>query len=420
MKMRTDFVTNSSSANYSVTLALDGDAGEHAEIRVHTYDSHPWYEDTDKGCENYDGQARALSYHVNDAVARAKDCEGVRELSDALLSAVREYGWGVSHDWWQERENRNCFYARWYRDCLLEAQRTGIEESEADPWTFDFDAYVAELKAQGMMLEESQPKYPSGIMANAMDNFRLRWYCDLVDNICRGWSFAIVGEPRIYEDLDELESYIACHGGVVDDCVEATTDFVIFCGDGQAQENGGEVYWTFDVCGDTESLERYLTEPDTQVSYEWKRYEGADNCDAVDYCRSFELTDGCFDALFEDALGDIVSGGELDVSSFVIPEHEFVRRFDPEREKSEWMPFDVAHPIIAHRFSQVLEDRDITPENLAAVSYERHIGTFGDSRRLLDFDESERGTEVEYDYDGRASWWSWGDGEDIDWAYRDD
>lgn len=422
MKTRTDFVTNSSSANYCVTLKLDGGAGHHAEIEVHTYDSHPWYEDTDEGCKNYDGRARALSYHVNDAVARAKGCESARELSDALLSAVREYGWGVSYDWWQERENWSYFQARWYRDHLLEARETGVEESREKPWTFDFDKYVAELRSQGKMLEGLQPKYPSRILAEEMGDFRRRWYRKFVENICGGWSFAIVGEPRVYESLEDLESYIIGHGGTVDDRVETTTDFVIFCDDGRAQADGGEAYWTFDAYGDTDNLERDLTEPGTQVSYEWKRYEGADDgfCGTLDYCSSFVLTEGCFDSLFEDAFGDIVSDGVLDVSYFVIPEHEFVRRFDPEREKSDWMPIDVAHPIIAHRFAQVLESRDITPENLEAVSYERHIGTFGDSRRLLGFYDSERGTDVEYGDDGRASWWSWGDSEDIDWAYRDD
>lgn len=132
MKTRTDFVTNSSSANYCVTLKLDGDSDRHAEILVHTYDVNPWYEDTDGGCATYDRQARALSYHVNDAVEHAKGCESVRELSDALLSAIREYGWGVDRHWWQDRENRSYFRARWHRDRLLEARETGVEEREYD------------------------------------------------------------------------------------------------------------------------------------------------------------------------------------------------------------------------------------------------------------------------------------------------
>lgn len=123
------------------------------------------------------------------------------------------------------------------------------------------------------------PEYETG-------EFRQRWYRDLIESICRGWSFAIVGDPRVYEDRDELESYIIGHGGTVDACVEATTDFVVFRGDGQPHADGGEVYWTFDDVGDTGNLERYRTAPGTLVSYKWKRYENDDDglCGVEDYC----------------------------------------------------------------------------------------------------------------------------------------
>ena len=431
MKLRSDFVTNSSSANYCVTLRVEGNAREHAEIDIHTYDHRPWCEDTEQGCKNYDRQARALSYRINNSVATAKELDDTRELSDALLSAVHEHGWGVSHDWWQERENRSYFHARWYRDRLLEARSTGAEESAADSWTFDFDAYVDELRSKGKMLEGMQPKYPPGIMTNAMDNFRLRWYRDLTDNICQGWSFAIDGWPSIYQGKEELETYIVEHGGTVDDSVKSTTDFVICCEDGEWDGYyddetwvgfGYKPYWTFDVCGDLGNLEQHLTDCDALVSYEWKSFEGElDDIGSIeDFCESFRVDEGCFDHLFREALGDIVSEGLLDVSYFVIPEHEFVRRFDPTREKHDGMTYSVAHPIIAQRFAQVLKSSDITPENLETVTYERHISSFGDSIHLLGFDVSDRGTDVEYDDDGRASWWSWGDDEDVDQWYRND
>lgn len=419
MKYRTGFVTNSSSANYCITLNVEGTAGEHAKILVHTYDGDPWYEDTEDGCENHDRRARVLSYHVNHAVNRADACEDVRELSDALLSAIREYGWGLNHDWWQEPVNGKFFKESWRKERLLEARAKGAEEDAVDCSSYDFHEYIDELRSRGRKLEKFSPDYPSWIMANAMPNFRWQWYRDLIDNICRGWRFAIVGTPCIYESRAELESYIVEHGGAVDDRVQATTDFVIYCLDGRALP---AAYWTFDVFGESEDLENHLPDDDEYYgAYEWKCYEPEKDeglCDLQDYCDSFEFVDDDYFAfLFKDALGDALK--YLDVSYFVIPEHEFIRRFDPEREREDWMPYDVAHPIIAHRFAQVLESRGITPKNLKAVSYKRHISTFGDSTRLLGFYDSDRGTDIEYD-GGHSHQSSWGDDEDIDQAYRED
>ena len=422
MKFRTGFVTNSSSANYCVTLSVDGTAGEHAEIKIHMYNRHPWYEDTDDGCENYDRRARALSYRVNDDVDCAGSCRNARELSDSLLSAIREYGWGLSHDWWKERANWKYFYWRWVRDRLLEARAKGLEETGVDysPYSdlFDFEEYIDELRSRGKRLEGFSPEYPPHMMENEKSEFSRSWYQDLAENTCRGWSFAIVGMPRIYASRKELESYIVEHGGTVDKPVRATTDFVIYCDDGLAQLDGNEMYWTFVVYDGLPDMEPYTPDEDLDESYEWQCYEdeGDGFCGLEDYCCSYEFDEDSFGHLFEDALGDILE--KVDVSYSVIPEHEFIRRFDPQREKTGGMPYDVAHPIIAHRFAQVLESRGIAPQNLKTVTYERHISSFGDSTRLLGFYESDRGTKVEYDEDS-VSWSSWGDGEDVDWAYRE-
>ncbi|MBQ6390137.1 MAG: hypothetical protein IJH88_00770 [Eggerthellaceae bacterium] len=231
MKYRTGFVTNSSSANYSVTITLEDRKKRSLEMKVSTYGG-PYYKDTRDGCDINPARSASLGYYVpyvfqrSDPSSFPPDLGSLRNLSRLLLGSITFYGYGYSYDWWRTRESEEYFHKHWLRERLAEAAEEGVPGDDLDLSDFNYEYYLAELRGRGVvMLTDDTSQYGKR-----------------VDNICGGWRFAIAGTPRIYCDRDYLEDYIREHGGEVDRLMDTKTDFLIWCNN----LNGdpvGEPFW---------------------------------------------------------------------------------------------------------------------------------------------------------------------------------
>jgi len=394
MKYRTGFVTNSSSASYSVTIALEDRKKHSFEVEVSTYDGHPYYVDTKAGCDIHPEGSKSLSYHVpyifqkSDPSSFPPDLGSLRNLSKLLLGSVTSYGYGYSYDWWRTRKSEEYFRKRWLRERLAEAAEEGIPGDDLDLSDFNYDYYLAELRGRGVvMLNNDTSKYGKH-----------------VDNICGGWRFAIAGSPRIYFDRDDLEDYIREHGGEVDELMGSQTDFLIWCNNPN-YDPIGKPFWQ------DEYKER---------EGQWGIWAGfsedePDDPDPGDpepgsfegFLQSFADPEARFEEYFEGPVDSGYTGfrgWNVYCSDFVISEAEFVRRFDPQRERNRGMTVGDAYPLLVMRLEQLCKSRRIDPNDLRTVTYHFRINTFGDSCYELGFYWKDEGITINL-RNGKAKRW---------------
>ena len=383
MKYRTGFVTNSSSASYSVTITLEDRKKHSLALNISTYDGYSYYEDTRDGCGIYPEGSKSLSYIVpyvfqrSDPSSFPPELGSLRNLAKLLLSSVNIYGYGYSYDWWRSRDAQEYFKNRWLKERLLEVKAGNISEDEIDVSDFDFEYYLAVLKNQGIVMLDNDTSD----------------YGKHVDNICEGWRFAIAGEPSIYFGRGDLEEYIFEHGGEVDECMGNETDFLISCVN-PSKDLAGEPFWQDEY-----------KEREGQWGI-WRERDNDEHGDFADFLESFDYPDRHFELFFDESDDVFAELSRWDVSckDFVISEAEFVRRFDPQRERDKGMKVIKAYPLLIMRLEQVCKNRGINPDDLSTITYHYRINTFGDSCYELGFYWKDEGITIDL-RNGKAKRW---------------
>ena len=401
MKYRAGFVTNSSSANYSVTITLEDRKKHSLEMEVSTYDG-PYYKDTRDGCDINPEGAASLGYHVpyvfqkSDPSSFPPNLGSLRNLSRLPLGSVTSYGYGYSYDWWRTRESEEYFRKRWLRERLAEAAGEGIPGDDLDLSDFSYEYYLAELRGRGVvMLNNDTSKYGKH-----------------VDNICGGWHFAIAGTPRIYSGRDYLEDYICEHGGEVDERMSTKTDFLIWCNN-PSDDPVGRPFWQ-DEYEDREGqwgiwagFDDGGSAGDAPDGFGNGEPGGSELGSFEDFLQSFEDPESRFEEYFEGPVDSGYTGfrgWNVYCSDFVISEAEFVRRFDPQRERNQGMAVSDEYPLLVMRLEQVCKSRGIDPNELRTVTYHYRINTFGDSCYELGFYWKDEGITIDLK-NGKSKRW---------------
>lgn len=374
MKYRTGFVTNSSSASYSVAIKIEDRKNRSFEMDVSTYSGYPYYKDTTDGCDIHPEGSMSLSYQVPYAFERENPLDSpslasLRKLSQLLLDSITIHGYGYSYDWWRTKQSEEYFYNHWLRERLAEAAAACIPEFDVVLPKFDYSVYVHELAAKGkVMLDDSTSDYGKR-----------------VDNICEGWRFAIAGTPQIYHDRYFLEEYICEHGGAVDSLMGNETDFLILCNNPN-DDPFGELFWRDEY---------------KKHDFRWGAWAGDTDDEPgsfEDFLRSFEYPEFLLDKYYESPVDNGYSeswGYVIYNSAFAIPEAEFVRRFDPARERGEGMTVSEAYPLLIIRLEQVCKSRGIDPKELSTVTYRYKVNTFGDSCYELGYYWKDEGVTID-------------------------
>ena len=418
MKYRTGFVTNSSSANYSVTITLEDRKKRSLEMKVSTYGG-PYYKDTRDGCDINPARSASLGYYVpyvfqrSDPSSFPPDLGSLRNLSRLLLNSVTSYGYGYSYDWWRTEEGEEYFCKHWLRERLAEAAEEGVPGDDLDLSDFNYEYYLAELRGRGVvMLNDDTSKYGK-----------------CVDNICGGWRFAIAGSPSVYSGRDHLEDYIYEHGGEVDERMGNQTDFLIWCNnpyDGpigkpfwQSEYEDREGQWGIwagfseDEPGDPDPGGDEPDNPEPGGGEPGDLGPGGDEPDNPEpgsfegFLQSFEDPESRFEEYFEGPVDSGYTGfrgWNVYCSDFVISEAEFVRRFDPQQERDKGMTIASAYPLLVMRLEQVCKSRGIDPNELRTVTYHFRINTFGDSCYELGFYWKDEGVTINLK-NGKANRW---------------
>jgi len=383
MKYRTGFVTNSSSASYSVSIKIEDREKRSFEVEVSTYGGYPYYVDTRDGCGIHPKGSESLSYNVPYAFQWANpsdspNLDSLHRLSRLLLDSVTIHGYGYSYDWWRSRQSEDYFHSRWLRERLAEAAAKGIPEFDIVLPKFDCTEYLYSLKSQGkVMLDDSTSDYGRR-----------------VDNICEGWRFAIAGTPQIYHGCYYLEEYICEHGGEVDRLMGNETDFLIWCNNPD-DDPVGEPFW----------LDEYKKHEFKWGA--WARDVDDEPGSFEDFLMSFKYPGFRFEKYFEtpvDSDYTELCGLQIDYSDFVISEADFVRRFDPQRERGVGMSVSDAYPLLIMRIEQECKSRGIDPKELRTVTYNFRVNTFGDSCYELGYYWKDEGVIIDLK-SGKAKRW---------------
>ena len=170
MKIRTDFVTNSSSANYILELKLSGENGKTADFDLAV---------SPETCFSDDGDMTADGISLIPRVENGDICFGTHAFSEA--KSIEELG-----------------------EMLFSA-------AQIDGW------YGAVKDPNGDLLRSLLARDTAEKPANE-------------DGFFTGKTLAVVGELTFVEDLEFLAERIAEHGGTLADAVTDETDYII-CND---------------------------------------------------------------------------------------------------------------------------------------------------------------------------------------------
>ena len=266
MKIRTDFVTNSSSSSFSVVIAISDTDGNNYELEVNPADE-------------YCGGGGEAFLNVKEKKLFAS------ESVDSLLQYLTEHiVFEDGEDFFDELdEDIECeeYSVKAIRRIFNKHKDLyrQILEEKTDPYfpraLNDIDSFCNQVKM-------SVPDI-SQVASVRIDSVHSAWgeFCDLIEEyLCRigidipeeddswieGKTFAITGKLQYFENRDELVEYIEDNGGNVSGSVSPKTDYLINNDlDSASSKNKKAIQLGVPIISEKDFIQRFADELDDEI-----------------------------------------------------------------------------------------------------------------------------------------------------------